>query len=74
MIAAVESPAAYVAALGSVRSHQARLARLSAAGVDAELCARIQGPAGVSINAISAPEIALSIAGGMIRAFNEGLR
>lgn len=74
LIAAVESPAAYVAALGSVRSHQARLARLTAAGLDAELCARIQGPAGVSINAISAPEIALSIAGGMIRAFNEGLR
>lgn len=74
LIAALASPAAYVAALGSVRSHQARLARLSAAGVRAEQCARIEGPAGVAINAISAPEIALSIAGGMIRAFNQGLR
>ncbi len=74
LIAAVESKAAYVAALGSAQSHQARLARLSAAGVRADKCARIQGPAGVPINAISAPEIALSIAGGMIRAFNEGLR
>ena len=74
LAAALASPAAYVAALGSVRSHQARIARLSAAGVSAEQCARIEGPAGVAINAISAPEIALSIAGGMIRAFNQGLR
>ena len=74
LIAALASPAAYVAALGSVRSHQARLSRLSAAGISAEQCARIEGPAGVAINAISAPEIALSIAGGMIRAFNLGLR
>jgi len=74
LAAALASPAAYVAALGSVRSHQARLARLSAAGVSSEQCARIEGPAGVAINAISAPEIALSIAGGMIRAFNQGLR
>ncbi|MFN3450967.1 MAG: XdhC family protein [Sphingorhabdus sp.] len=74
LVAALASPAAYVAALGSVRSHQARLARLSAAGVSAQQCARIEGPAGVAINAISAPEIALSIAGGMIRAFNHGLR
>ena len=74
LAAALASPAAYVAALGSVRSHQARLARLSAGGVSAEQCARIEGPAGVAINAISAPEIALSIAGGMIRAFNQGLR
>ena len=74
LIAALASPAAYVAALGSVRSHQARLSRLSAAGVSAEQCARREGPAGVAINAISAPEIALSIAGGMIRAFNMGLR
>jgi xanthine dehydrogenase accessory factor len=74
LAAALASPAAYVAALGSVRSHQARLARLLAAGISAEQCARIEGPAGVAINAISAPEIALSIAGGMIRAFNQGLR
>ena len=74
LIAALASPAAYVAALGSTRSHKARLARLLAVGVMPEESARIEGPAGVAINAISAPEIALSIAGGMIRAFNEGLR
>lgn len=74
LISALASPAAYVAALGSRRSHQARLSRMSALGVSPEQFARIEGPAGVAINAISAPEIALSIAGGMIRAFNEGLR
>ncbi len=74
LIAALASPAAYVAALGSKASHAARLSRLAAAGVGADQLARIEGPAGVAINAISAPEIALSIAGGMIRAFNDGLR
>jgi xanthine dehydrogenase accessory factor len=74
LIAALASPATYVAALGSQASHAARLSRLSAAGVSADQLARIEGPAGVAINAISAPEIALSIAGGMIRTFNDGLR
>lgn len=74
LIAALDSPAAYIASLGSQASHAARVARLSAAGISDDQLARIEGPAGVAINAISAPEIALSIAGGMIRKFNDGLR
>lgn len=74
LIAALASRAGYIAALGSKRSHAARLERLRAAGVDAAVLARIEGPAGVAINAISAPEIALSIAAGMIRVFNDGHR
>jgi xanthine dehydrogenase accessory factor len=74
LIAALGSSAGYVAALGSKASHAKRIERLTSAGVSAEQLARIEGPAGVSINAISAPEIALSIAGGMVRAFNDGLR
>jgi xanthine dehydrogenase accessory factor len=74
LIAALASPAAYIASLGSKASHAARLSRLAAAGVSADNLARIEGPAGVAINAISAPEIALSIAGGMIKKFNDGLR
>jgi xanthine dehydrogenase accessory factor len=74
LVAALATPAAYVAALGSRRSHAARLDRLRAVGVAEAQLARIEGPAGVTINAISAPEIALSVAGGMIRAFNLGLR
>jgi xanthine dehydrogenase accessory factor len=74
LIAALASPAGYIAALGSKASHAARLARLRDAGVEPSQLERIEGPAGVAINAISAPEIALSIAAGMIKAFNDGLR
>lgn len=74
LAAALASPATYVAALGSKSSHAKRLERLTASGVPVEQLARIEGPAGVAINAISAPEIALSIASGMVRAFNDGLR
>ena len=74
LIAALASSAGYIAALGSKASHGKRLERLAAAGVAADRLERIEGPAGVAINAIAAPEIALSIAGGMVRAFNDGLR
>jgi xanthine dehydrogenase accessory factor len=69
LIAALASPAIYVAALGSRRSHAKRLARLAAAGVsDADL-ARLDAPAGLAIGAQGPAEIALSIAAGMIQAF-----
>jgi xanthine dehydrogenase accessory factor len=74
LVAALASPAAYVAALGSKSSHAARLERLRAVGISEDQCARIEGPAGVAVNAISAPEIALSIAAGMVRVMNDGLR
>lgn len=74
LAAALKSEATYIAALGSKASHAKRIARLSASGASADQLARIEGPAGVAINAISAPEIALSIAGGMVRAFNDGRR
>ena len=69
LIAALASPAAYVAALGSRRSHSKRLERLSAAGVDETDLARIDAPAGLPIGAQGPAEIALSIAAGMIQAF-----
>ena len=69
LIAALASPAAYVAALGSRRSHAKRLERLAAAGIsDADL-ARLDAPAGLAIGAQGPAEIALSIAAGMIQAF-----
>lgn len=74
LCAALAAPTPYVAALGSKSSHAARLVRLKALGCTDEQLARIEGPAGVSINAISAPEIALSIAAGMVRTFNHGRR
>ena len=69
LIAALASPAGYVAALGSRRSHAKRLERLSAAGVSEKDLARINAPAGLSIGAQGPAEIALSIAAGMIHAF-----
>jgi xanthine dehydrogenase accessory factor len=74
LAAALASPAAYVAALGSKSSHAARLERLRALGIAEDQLTRIEGPAGVAVNAISAPEIALSIAAGMVRVMNDGLR
>jgi len=69
LIAALRSPAFYVAALGSRRSHAKRLERLAEAGLsDADL-ARIDAPAGLPIGAQGPAEIALSIAAGMIQAF-----
>ncbi|ARS25838.1 XdhC family protein [Sphingomonas sp. KC8] len=61
LAAALRSPAYYIAALGSRRTHAARLERLAAQGFDAAALARICGPAGLAIGAANPPEIALSI-------------
>ena len=67
---ALRGPTGYIAALGSRRSHAARLERLDAIGFSAEEMTRIDGPAGLDIKAVGAAEIALSIAAGMIAGFN----
>ena len=64
--AALASPAFYVGALGSRKTHAARLARLADAGLDAGDAARIHGPVGLDIGAASAAEIAVSILAEMI--------
>jgi len=69
LAAALRSRAGYVAALGSARSHLARLERLGALGFDAAALSRIEGPAGVPIGAKGSAEIALSIASGAVAAF-----
>ena len=72
LAAALRAPTGYVAALGSRRSHAARLERLGALGFGADDLARIDGPAGLDIGAVGPAEIALSIAAGMIAGFNAG--
>jgi xanthine dehydrogenase accessory factor len=58
---ALRSSAFYIGALGSRRSHAARLERLTDLGHSSETLARIRGPVGLPIAAVTAPEIALSI-------------
>lgn len=58
---ALRSPAFYIGALGSRRTHGARLERLTEAGFTERDTARIHGPVGLSIGAVSPAEIALSV-------------
>ena len=58
---ALRSEAFYIGALGSRRTHAARLARLRALGHSDQGMTRIRGPVGLNIEAVTAPEIAASI-------------
>lgn len=59
--AALNSPAFYIGALGSAATHAKRLQRLAQAGFSQAQLSRIHGPIGLSINAQSPAEIAVSI-------------
>ncbi len=58
---ALKSSAFYLGALGSRRTHAARLKRLRDLGHADTALSRIHGPIGLNIEAVTAPEIALSI-------------
>jgi xanthine dehydrogenase accessory factor len=58
---ALPSPARYVGALGSPKTHERRLARLRAEGVPEEQLARLHAPIGLRIGAATPEEIAVSI-------------
>ena len=61
LTAALHSDCFYIGALGSKKTHAARLARLEQSGFSGEQLARICGPAGLAIGAKSPAEIAVSI-------------
>jgi xanthine dehydrogenase accessory factor len=61
LVTALETPAFYVGALGSSRTHAKRLARLREEGVSEENIARIRAPIGLDIGARTPAEIAVAI-------------
>ena len=64
---ALPSPAFYIGALGSTRTHSRRLARLAAQGFSQFQLARIHGPVGLAIGARSPSEIAIAILAELVR-------
>ncbi len=65
---ALKSPAFYIGSLGSRRTHGRRLDRLRELGHSDETMRRIRGPVGLNIEAVTAPEIALSIIAELVAA------
>jgi xanthine dehydrogenase accessory factor len=61
LASALRSPAFYIGALGSRKTHGARQNRLARAGFSPEEIARVHGPVGLAIGALSPAEIAISI-------------
>jgi len=58
---ALHTDAFFIGALGSRKTHASRLERLAASGHGADEIARVHGPVGLPIGAVTAAEIAVSI-------------
>ncbi len=71
LLVALPSPARYIGALGSKKTHRKRIEALEQAGFDSEMIARIYNPIGLDLGGRRAEEIATSILAEMI-AVNHG--
>lgn len=65
LLALLQTNVGYIGALGSRRSHAARMERLQVAGAGPDSLARIAGPAGLHLGTPDASGIALGIAAGI---------
>jgi len=72
LVVALNSSCFYIGALGSKKSHAARLARLKQQGFDDKQLTRIHGPVGLDIAAKSPAEIAVSIVAEMTKELRAG--
>ena len=68
LMAALRAECFYVGALGSRKTHAARVARLTQAGFSEAQIDRIAAPIGLAIGAVSPAEIAVSILGQIVAA------
>lgn len=66
LLAALATPAGYIGAMGSRRTHHDRVERLVAAGIGAADLARVMAPIGLDIGARTPEETAVSICGEII--------
>lgn len=72
LVVALTSPARYVGALGSKKTHARRVAALQEAGLTQEQIARIHAPIGLHIGARRPEEIAVSIIAQIVVVMNGG--
>ena len=71
LLAALDSEAFYIGALGSRKTHAKRVARLEAAGVTAECIASIEAPIGLDLGGRKPGEIAVAVLAQVVQAWNK---